>query len=395
VSEYPQVVYFIQQGESGPIKIGTTVFALLDGRLKRLQTGSPYPLRLLGVVEGSYDLERRLHEQFSACRLEGEWFRADASLLQFVRANARQPTEISYNNTSQAQSPGTGARYQGSPGTGLIPMARSLSALESRLILHLEAEKQMVVTVEQGMDILGCSYDHARKVMHQLARRHWLARIRPGKYELIPAERGEHPLPDSNPLFIGSTLVEPYYFSFATAAFFHGLSTQASATVYLATSVRTGRRLYQVRGKKYRLVFQQPLKFFGAVEVDAYGSHVRMAEPEKAVVDALDRPEYAGDVPEIAGMLWRGQGRLDWGKLADYGLRFESQALIQRLGYLIDRLRLPGAEQARDRLVAAIGKSTPYLGRPGLWGTGGEYDATWQIVDNLPSQELMSEIEIV
>ena len=81
-------------------------------------------------------------------------------------------------------------------------------------------------------------------------------------------------------------LVTPYYFSFATAAFFWGLSTQAAATVYVATATRKARRVFDVRGKTYRLAY----KFFGAVEVDAYGNQVMMAEPEKAIVDALDRP---------------------------------------------------------------------------------------------------------
>ena len=44
--------------------------------------------------------------------------------------------------------------------------------------------------------------------------------------------------------------------------------------------------MLDVRGK----TFGPAYKFFGAVEVDAYGSRVRMAEPEKAIVDALDRP---------------------------------------------------------------------------------------------------------
>lgn len=273
-------------------------------------------------------------------------------------------------------------------------MSRSLSDLEAKLILHLEWEKQPVVTIEDTMAILDCSYDHARQLLHRLAHRRWLSPLTPGKYELIPAERGEHAFPDTNPLFIGSTLVEPYYFSFATAAYFYGLSTQASATVYIATSVRTGRRLYKVRGKQYRLVFQSPPKFFGAVEVDAYGSRVRMAEPEKAIVDALDHPEYVGDVPEIAGMLSRGKGRLDWEQLTEYGLRFESQSLIQRLGYLLDLLHLPISEKARDLLRTGIGKSTPYLGRSGKWGTGGKYDSTWRIVDNVPRHELLAEIEV-
>lgn len=273
-------------------------------------------------------------------------------------------------------------------------MSRSLSGLEAKLILHMEWERQSTVTIEETMAILDCSYDHARRVLHRLARHRWLVPLTPGKYELIPADRGEHAFPDTNPLFIGSALVESYYFSYATAAFFHGLSTQASAVVYLATSVRTGRRIYHVRGKEYRLVLQPTLKFFGAVEVDAYGSRVRMAEPEKTVVDALDRPEYAGDIPEVAGMLQRGRGRLDWDKLAAYGLRYRSQALIQRLGYLLDLLGYPVAAQTRELLLAGVGKSTPYLGRPGKWGTGGEYDSTWRIVDNLPRQELLAEIQV-
>ena len=274
-------------------------------------------------------------------------------------------------------------------------MPRSLSSLESRLILHLEWEKQPVVTIEETMDILGCSYDHARQILYRLSQRRWLVRITPGAYELIPAERGEHAFPDTNRLFIGSTLVVPYYFSFATAAFFHGLSTQASATVYIATTVRKGRRLLTVRGKAYRLVVQPDHKFFGAAEVDAYGSRVMMAEPEKTVVDALDRTAYAGDIPEIAAMLRRGQGQLDWDQLADYALRVESQALVQRLGYLADLLNVPLGTSARGRLLAGVGKSTPYLGRLTQWGTGGEYDAAWHVIDNVPRRELLAEIEVL
>jgi predicted transcriptional regulator of viral defense system len=273
-------------------------------------------------------------------------------------------------------------------------MSRSLSPLQSKLIMHLEWEKQPVVTIEQARDILECSYDHARQVLHRLARRRWLVPITAGTYELIPAERGEHAFPDTNPLFIGSTLVTPYYFSFATAAFFHGLSTQASATVYIATTARKKRRLLTVRDKAYRLVVQPAHKFFGASEVDAYGTRVMMADLEKTVIDSLDRPAYAGDVPEVAAMLWRGKGRLDWDRLANYALRFQSQALVQRLGYLMGLLGYPFDEPTRARLLAAIGRSTPYLGRPSRWGTGGRYDATWHVVDNVPRQELLAEIEV-
>ena len=280
-------------------------------------------------------------------------------------------------------------------------MSRSLSALESQLILHLEWEKQPMVTIAEAMAILGVSYDQARQVLSRLARNRWLAPIVPGKYELIPAERGDYAFPDTNPLFIGSALVQPYYFSYATAAFFHGLSTQAAATVYIATTTRR-EGLLVVRDKEYRIVSQPTHKFFGASELDAYGSRVEMAEAEKALLDCLDRPQYAGDIPEVAAMLWHsmprtpgpGQGRLDWPRLVDYALRFRSHSLAQRLGYLADLFSLPVDNETRRRLLEGIGKSTCYLGQPGRWGGGGEYNATWRIVDNVPRRELLGDVEV-
>ncbi len=95
-------------------------------------------------------------------------------------------------------------------------MSRSLSPLESKLILHLGWEKQPVVTIQEAMTILDRSHDHTGQVLYRLAGRHWLAPITAGNYELVPGERGKHPFPDTKHRFIGSTLVTPYYFSCAT-----------------------------------------------------------------------------------------------------------------------------------------------------------------------------------
>jgi len=272
-------------------------------------------------------------------------------------------------------------------------MDRSLSPLEAKLILQLEWNKQPVVTIDQAQAILDVSYDHARQLLHRLARAKWLAPIRAGRYELIPAERGTYAFSDPNPLFVGSNLVEPYYFSYSTAAYFHALSTQAAATAYLATT-QSKTRSVTVREKEYRIINQPKHQFFGHATVEAFGSPVKMADAEKTVLDSLDRPQYAGGIPEVAAMLKNGQGRLDWVKLADYALRFRSQSLIQRLGYLVDTLNMPMAPAARERLLAHLGKATTYLGRPAQWGHGGYYDPTWQVVDNVARRELLAEIEV-
>jgi len=271
---------------------------------------------------------------------------------------------------------------------------RSLSPLESKLILRLEWDKQAVVKTEDAMRILGISYDHARQVLHRLARDHWLALIQPGKYELIPAERGEYAFPDTNPLFVGSSLVDPYYFTYATAAFYHGLTTQAASTVYLATIHGRPRRML-VRDKEYRAVIQPAHKFFGFTQINAYGSQVNMAEPEKTILDSLDRPGYAGDIPEVARMLQRGKSTLDWIKIMDYAVRLKSRVLLQRLGYLLDILNIPLECNVRNRLlVEAAGSTKCYLGQLRRWNTGGSYNAIWRVVDNLPRQELLAEIMV-
>jgi hypothetical protein len=86
-------VYFIQSGgEDGPIKIGVTTDPAL--RVKRLQTGSAAPLRLLGTIKGDEALERAYHAHFAAYRLRGEWFSPAPEVLAAIppQIDSRQRT---------------------------------------------------------------------------------------------------------------------------------------------------------------------------------------------------------------------------------------------------------------------------------------------------------------
>lgn len=76
-------IYFIQQGEDGPIKIGYSTNP--RKRLDKLSTASPYPLRMLKIVPGGPALERQLHNRFSHSQLEGEWFKPTEELLEFIQ----------------------------------------------------------------------------------------------------------------------------------------------------------------------------------------------------------------------------------------------------------------------------------------------------------------------
>lgn len=75
------VVYFVQMGDDGPVKIGYTQRDKLKARLSVLQTGSPYPLRLRRLVTATRDTERAAHRFFADLRMRGEWFWPDPDLL--------------------------------------------------------------------------------------------------------------------------------------------------------------------------------------------------------------------------------------------------------------------------------------------------------------------------
>jgi predicted transcriptional regulator of viral defense system len=134
--------------------------------------------------------------------------------------------------------------------------------------------------------------------------------------------------------------------------------------------------------------------FFGIGTVNAYGASVKMTNVEKTVLDCLNQPEDAGDIPEIAGMLWQGKSQINWQKLVDYSLNFKNQTLIQRLGILLELLEIQIPNMERERLLDQVKNGFCYLGRPAKWGKGGKLNRTWQVVENIQETEVNSEIRI-
>jgi hypothetical protein len=88
--------YFVQAGNRGPIKIGST--RNLPVRLRTLCAMFPMPLKLLGVMKGA-DAETKCHSQFDAFRLHGEWFAPSPVVLDFIRQNAIKLKSVGIGDT--------------------------------------------------------------------------------------------------------------------------------------------------------------------------------------------------------------------------------------------------------------------------------------------------------
>jgi len=77
------MIYFIQEGQRGPIKVGYTI-GKPEKRLQTLQTGHPSSLVLLGHIEGTEVHEKKIHQFLGFYRIRGEWFRAEELVIKFI-----------------------------------------------------------------------------------------------------------------------------------------------------------------------------------------------------------------------------------------------------------------------------------------------------------------------
>lgn len=74
------IIYFVQAGKDGPIKIGKTKDLTL--RMSALQVYNHQPLELLTFVVAPGELEQQLHAYLNEYCIRGEWFEAKGEVLE-------------------------------------------------------------------------------------------------------------------------------------------------------------------------------------------------------------------------------------------------------------------------------------------------------------------------
>lgn len=81
------MIYFIASADRSRIKIGVT--DRLTVRLKALKARHGPGLHVLGVTDGSFKTEGKLHRRFSHLHTGDEWFQPGGDLLGFIGSETR------------------------------------------------------------------------------------------------------------------------------------------------------------------------------------------------------------------------------------------------------------------------------------------------------------------
>jgi len=270
-------------------------------------------------------------------------------------------------------------------------LSRTLSPLESKVILPLEWLEQPIISRPEIVDVLDGSTQRADRVIRSLLAKNWLERLSNGRYLLIPANRGPEAIRDSNMLAIGRYFVEPYYFAYATAAAHYRFTSQSRTTVWIAATKQIPDRT--VRDTCFRFIGLVSRKFFGYAATKVFNEGVDMSDREKTVIDCVDRPDLAGGIGEVTRIVARAARELNWDTFSKYAVQFDSITMVQRFGYLARRASVGVPSDCLRQLRSLLRKnSRSFLASTRRWGKTGHYDPEWQVIVNVPDREIMSEI---
>ena len=263
--------------------------------------------------------------------------------------------------------------------------ARTLGQAGSDLLTEITRQDKRIFNYADAVKAYGSSNRRLRELLSTLVKRGWLQRIEKGKYLILPFEAGRQREWTEHEFIIASYLIEPYYVGFRSALNYFGYTEQISRTIFIASTSRKLKSSLEISGVTYRFVFMSKIKFFGYKEITIDGSQVNISEPEKTIVDCLDRVRYTGGVSEVAKALRYGQNELDFTKMAQYSMRNGNKAASQRLGYLIETLGFK-VDKAVEILLQSM--STRYTPLDTLSEPKGKYMERWKVILNIPDDEL-------
>lgn len=248
----------------------------------------------------------------------------------------------------------------------------------SYIIEKLRTNNIYYVTPETLAGIFNLSHTKIYPLIKRLKRGKLVVEVEKGKYFLLGFEP-EKVL--SNPFYLANKIHFPSYISFWTALNYYGFTEQVPFTVFVAATVKRP----QLRFNKYNFKYIKiaPHKFFGYEKINYGDLPMLFADPEKAIIDSLDQPQYAGGISEIAKCIENAYNdkAIRLNKLIGYAVKMKNKTLCSRLGFLLERLGVKNKS-----LIKHVSKSFVLLDanrpRSDVW------NRQWRLNVNLTEQEL-------
>ncbi len=270
--------------------------------------------------------------------------------------------------------------------------AKTLGPLSAKLITALYEQNKTLFGVEDVLQTTDLASNNARKLIHDLIKREIIARLKPGKYIIIPQELGD------NTDYIGNwyiaareiTKSPDYYISYYSAMDIHNMTTHPITKVLITTPKQEYRKKRIVGNIAFEFIYINAKSIWGITNHWATRSEqVRVSDLERTITDCLYQPKYCGGLLEIAKGMWIQKDTVDYDKLLGYVLKFSRNIVIKRLGYILESLNL-----LNEKSLIGLREKTnnKYYVLDPLLSTEKTYKNSWKIIANISPEEIRKSI---
>lgn len=229
-----------------------------------------------------------------------------------------------------------------------------------------------------------------KELLSDMVRRGLLMRLRRGLYYRIPYEQdSDSYMPDWHLLAEPLTKGVDHYIGYYSALQIHNLVTQPSLKEQIVVARQLRPTQIMIKGVSFQFIYHNSAHFFGAKRtwIDSF-NRVLCSDLEKTFIDCLFKPDYAGGIIEIARAIYSTKERIRFNTLMGYAERFNSQAVIKRLGFLLETLEIK--TEIIEKLQRL--KTDSYVVLDTELPKSGKLISRWRIQQNLDTQSIKSAI---
>lgn len=229
-----------------------------------------------------------------------------------------------------------------------------------------------------------------RELLSDMTKRGLLMRVKKGVYFIIPfGHNADTFMPDWHLLAEHIVNDASYYIGYYSALQIHNLITQPSLKEQIVVSKQTRPSEILIKNVPFQFIYHNEKHFFGARStwIDSFNKVV-CSDLEKTFIDCLFNPAYSGGIVEIAKALYLSKEKISFGNLLDHAIRFDSQAVIKRLGFLLELL---GIKTVLTNDLQKLKTASYVVLDTELPGTG-KRNSRWSLQQNIDTETIKSAI---
>ncbi len=268
---------------------------------------------------------------------------------------------------------------------------KNISQRSGELLAYFNENSKPCFTIEDARKVLTQTKKGAvLELLSDMSHRGLLLRIKQGVYYIIPYEQDPKSfMPDWHLLAKYIVGDAKYYIGYFSAMQIHSLITQPALKEQIVVNKQIKPSSIEIKGVTFQFIYHNEKHFFGNKKswVDSFNK-VECSDLEKTFIDALFKPEYAGGITEITKALHKCKDKLDYTKLLEYALKFDSIAVNKRLGYLLELLQIttPIIESLRRQKTSSYFLLEPQRVKQG------KRLSKWNIQENIDKESILSPI---